>query len=994
MSKLQALFVYPGDALSRARWALGHSTRSLTLGRKLLVTFLSLAAMAGLCGAVGLIFFERIARSASVVFEVNSPMLIESMALVDNADRMRSVVLDGVSHADASEDPLLSLMKLDDQGSNHASRLMALSVRLGLWSRFEPIEQLRNDYVISLQDIIKVTNPKTRADSAVSERHAQIRTKALFADGEVLGIARRLETSIPEKNAASFDELQTAYQLSHAVARVLDLAQATASVRGSLDLALLETEAQRLFATISSLRHRLAASAQMREQQSPLANIELSLEVSEVAFLGLDGLVAKKRESLMATARLTSRLKKLNEIQVRYLDVLKGVAAAVRGSNTASIERTASTIAQGRGVIVFVVALSALLGLAAAFFLKSNITAPLKQLTQHVRTIRARGDLVEITDRSLTESSDELGDLSRSFNGMIVELVETRGQLIARSEAEITKQVERLEAALTNMSQGLVMFDAAERVVICNDKYIQMYGLSRDIVKPGCSLTELLKHRAERDPLRGDPEQYRTELLAKLTSRKIANFVVAIGGGREISIASRPMPGGGWVITHEDVTERRKAEAKISHMALHDALTNLPNRIFFHEQMATRLAHLSREQTFAVLYLDLDRFKSVNDTLGHPSGDKLLRQVAERMSGCLREGDTIARLGGDEFAILQGLTQPADAIALAARLIETVSAPFDLDGDEVVIGISIGIAIAPTDATDADRLLKNADMALYRAKADGRGTYRFFEPKMDALLQARRSLEIDLRKALVNGEFELYYQPLVNLVSQEISGFEALIRWNHPKRRLVAPLEFIPLAEETGLIVPIGEWVLRQACSEAVKWPSHVSIAVNLSPAQFRMRNLFQMVMSALAQSGLTARRLELEITESVLLMDNDTTLETLHQLRNLGVRISMDDFGTGYSSLSYLRSFPFDKIKIDRSFVHGLASNADSKAIIRAVTGLGTSLGITTTGEGVETLEELEYLRREGCTEAQGYFFSKPKPAREVLKLLSQQLVTIKAVA
>jgi diguanylate cyclase (GGDEF)-like protein/PAS domain S-box-containing protein len=974
---------------------LGRSIRSLTLGRKLLVTFLSLAAMAGLCGAVGLIFFERIAGSASVLFEVNSPMLIESMALVDNADRMRSVVLEGVNHADAGEDPLPNLMRLDDEGSNHASRLMALSVRVGLWSRFEPIEQLRSDYVASLQDIIKAADPKTTADNAVSERHARIRTKTLFADGEVLSIARRLEIRIPEKNAASFDELQTAYQLSHAVARVLDLAQATASVRGSLDLALLETEAQRLFATISSLRHRLATPAQMQEQQSPLANIELSLEASEVAFLGLDGLVAKKRESLTATARLTSRLKKLNEIQVRYLDVLTGVAAAVRGSNTASIERTASTIAQGRGVIVFVVALSALLGLAAAFFLKSNITAPLKQLTKHVSTIQDRGDLVEITDRSLTESSDELGDLSRSFNGMIVELVETRRQLIARSEAEITRQVERLEAALSNMSQGLVMFDVDERVVVCNQKYIEMYGLSRDIVKPGCTLRDLLKHRAERDHLRGDPEQYRTELLAKLTSRKIANFVVAIGDGREISIASRSMPSGGWVITHEDVTERRKAEAKISHMALHDALTNLPNRIFFHEQMANRLAHLSREQKFAVLYLDLDRFKSVNDTLGHPSGDKLLRQVAERMSGCLRDGDTIARLGGDEFAILQGgVKLPDDAIALAARLIETVSAPFDLDGDEVVIGISIGIAIAPTDATDADRLLKNADMALYRAKADGRGTYRFFEPRMDALLQARRSLELDLRKALVNGEFELYYQPLINLVSQEISGFEALIRWSHPRRGLVAPLEFIPLAEETGLIVPIGEWVLRQACSEAMKWPNHVSIAVNLSPAQFRMRNLFQMVMSALAQSGLTARRLELEITESVLLVDNDSTLATLHQLRNLGVRISMDDFGTGYSSLSYLRSFPFDKIKIDRSFVHGLASNADSKAIIRAVTGLGTSLGITTTGEGVETLEELEYLRGEGCTEAQGYFFSKPKPAREVLKLLSQQLVTIKAVA
>jgi diguanylate cyclase (GGDEF)-like protein len=556
----------------------------------------------------------------------------------------------------------------------------------------------------------------------------------------------------------------------------------------------------------------------------------------------------------------------------------------------------------------------------------------------------------------------------------------------------IEKQNSIFDAALSNMLQGLAMFDADERLVVCNNKFIEMYDLSRDIAKPGCTLREILKHRVERGHLRRDPEQYRNELLAK---GERVNLVLETADGREISITNQPMPGGGWILTHEDITERRKAEARISHMALHDALTNLPNRRFFHEQMKTRLTHLSRDQKFAVLCLDLDRFKTVNDTLGHPFGDMLLRQAAERMRGCLREGDTIARLGGDEFAILQGsIKQPHDAIALAARLIEATSAPFEFDGHQVAIGVSIGIAIAPTDASDADQLLKNADMALYRAKADGCGTYRFFESKMDALLQARRALELDLRKALANDEFELYYQPLVNLKSQEISGFEALIRWNHPQRGLVAPLEFIPLAEETGLIVLVGEWVLRQACAEAMKWPDHITIAVNLSPAQFKMRNLFEMVMSALGQSGLAPQRLELEITESVLLVDSESTLAILHQLHDLGVRISMDDFGTGYSSLSYLRSFPFDKIKIDRSFVHDLASKADSKAIISAVTGLGSSLGITTTGEGVETQEELEYLRREGCTEAQGYFFSKPKPAGEVLDMISKQLVIAKAAA
>jgi diguanylate cyclase (GGDEF)-like protein len=430
-------------------------------------------------------------------------------------------------------------------------------------------------------------------------------------------------------------------------------------------------------------------------------------------------------------------------------------------------------------------------------------------------------------------------------------------------------------------------------------------------------------------------------------------------------------------------------------MAMHDELTNLPNRLFFREQIENRLTQIDRDQKFAVLCLDLDDFKSVNDTLGHPFGDKLLRQVGERLRSCLREGDNLARLGGDEFALLQGgITQPTDTASLMTRIIEVISAPFDLAGHQVVIGISIGVAVAPTDAADPDQLLKNADLALYRAKADGRGTYRFFEAEMDARMQARRALELDLRRALMKGEFEVYYQPLVNMKTELICGFEALIRWNHPERGIVSPAEFIPLAEETALVVPIGEWVLRQACEEAAKWPSEICIAVNLSAAQFKTPGLSQIVFNALANSGLAADRLELEITESVLLYNSKSTLDTLHHLRALGVRISMDDFGTGYSSLSYLRSFPFNKIKIDQSFVHDLSTNKDSMAIIRAVVGLGNSLGMVTTGEGVETQEEVDYLKREGCTEAQGYFFGKARPAKDAATLLGKQAVKIKAIA
>jgi diguanylate cyclase (GGDEF)-like protein len=477
----------------------------------------------------------------------------------------------------------------------------------------------------------------------------------------------------------------------------------------------------------------------------------------------------------------------------------------------------------------------------------------------------------------------------------------------------------------------------------------------------------------------------------KLVEPKV--LLLPASNGRSIAVISNPLPNGGWVSTHEDITEKLAAQGKISHMALHDALTNLPNRVLLRERMEGHL--LGRDQKVAVLCLDLDGFKVVNDTLGHPLGDKLLKEVAARTRKCLRDGDTLARLGGDEFVILQTqVNQAEDASTLATRVVQEIGIPFDLDGHQVTIGVSLGIAVAPGDAAGADELLRNADMALYRAKSDGRNTYRFFEPEMDRLMQARRTLELDLRKAIANNEFVVFYQPLIKLETEEICGFEALVRWSHPVRGLVPPLDFIPLAEETGLIVPIGEWVLRNACAEAAKWPKNIRVAINLSPVQFKMRNVCQAVVSALAHSGLEATRLELEITESVLLLDNVSTLETLHQLRSLGVRISMDDFGTGYSSLSYLRSFPFDKIKIDRSFVHDLERNEDSKAIVRAVTGLGGSLGMSTTGEGAETRAQVDCLRMEGCTEAQGYFFSKPKPASEVFAMLAERNAALSAVA
>jgi diguanylate cyclase (GGDEF)-like protein len=455
------------------------------------------------------------------------------------------------------------------------------------------------------------------------------------------------------------------------------------------------------------------------------------------------------------------------------------------------------------------------------------------------------------------------------------------------------------------------------------------------------------------------------------------------------------MSSGGSIATHEDITERRKAEARIEHLAHYDALTNLPNRVSFRASMDRALDSLARGDVVAVLCLDLDHFKEVNDTLGHPVGDALLQVVADRIRSCVRPTDCMARLGGDEFAIVQApVDQPADSTALAARLIAAIAEPYDIGGHQIVIGASVGIAIAPGDGNDADSLLKNADMALYRAKEDGRGAYRFFEPDMDARMQVRRALELDLRKAVALEEFELYYQPIVDLATNKVNCFEALLRWRHPQRGMVTPDNFIPVAEEIGLLGTLGAWVLRKACAEAMKWPQGILVAVNLSPAQFKTGTLVLDVIAALGASGLAANRLELEITESVLLQNTDATMSTLRQLRDLGVRIAMDDFGTGYSSLGYLQKFPFDKIKIDRSFVRDVIDKPESIAIVRAVTGLGRTLGMTTTAEGVETADQLEQLRREGCAEVQGYLFSRPKPAHELGALLQQLDGRAKAVA
>jgi diguanylate cyclase (GGDEF)-like protein/PAS domain S-box-containing protein len=676
------------------------------------------------------------------------------------------------------------------------------------------------------------------------------------------------------------------------------------------------------------------------------------------------------------------------------------------------------------------------------------------------------------------------------------------------AQAQLETERRRLDTALNNMTQGLILYDSAARMLICNQRYIDMYSLSTEVVKPGCAFRDLIQHRKDIGTFNGDVDEYCTSVQNSVAAGEISLKLMESDDGRAYQVVNKPLSAGGWVATIEDITEQRKlaqerdrnqaflreiidhipsqitvqdvldrryvlanrvaeqllglpreeivgktpfdlfpgAEAEriirdderslqlpdglfvdespwqsqalglryltsrriairddtdtprylinvvedvteqrkanetIAHLAHYDSLTDLPNRVLFRQQMERELRKASKGGQFALLYIDIDEFKGINDSLGHHIGDELLKSVAVRIKSCIKSNDLIARLGGDEFAVIQtAISGAADVEEFVKRLYHAIRQPYHCLGHLLSSDASIGIAMAPQDGTDLDQLIKNADLAMYAAKAGGRRVHRFFVPTMDAYAKARLSMEQDLRHALMHGGFELHYQPLVSLRHGEVTGCEALLRWRHPERGMISPAEFIPVAEDTGLINELGDWVLQTACAEATRWPDHVRIAVNVSPVQLKSPTLALRIAGALAATGLEPRRLEIEITEAVLIRDDEAALAILHQLRKIGVRIALDDFGTGYSSLSYLKRFPFDKIKIDRSFVGDIMEVTGSSSIVQAVVGIASSLNMTTTAEGVEREGQRELLRALGCTEMQGYLFSAARPGAEV---------------
>ena len=586
------------------------------------------------------------------------------------------------------------------------------------------------------------------------------------------------------------------------------------------------------------------------------------------------------------------------------------------------------------------------------------------------------GRSFQIKHRSLPDGGwvathEDITDRSRQENAILEQ---------SRELARINMQ---FDAALSNMAQGLCMFDGEKRLVVWNERYAKLYQMPPDLLKVGAPHEAIIADRVSRGLLKGETStRQKLAKLDRLPKDTASSRVDEFADGRFILVTRQPMADGGWLATHEDVTERRRAEAEIVHLARHDPLTGLANRAEFNARLEGACRRLKRSGgTVTVMMVDLDKFKSVNDTFGHPAGDRLLVEVGRRLRSTARETDLVARLGGDEFAVIkEGGADPHEgAIALALRIIDAISRPFDLSGQAASIGASIGIVLGPEHETDPEGLLKRADLALYDAKSNGRNDYRFFRNELLEVARSQRTAESELREAIEREDFELYYQPVVDAKTRTLCGVEALVRWRHPTKGLISPDKFVPLAETTGLIGPLGEWILRRACADAAAWPAHIKLAVNISAVQFKKGNLFEVMLRTLMETGFAPERLELEITETSLLENQEAHLTTIRQLKNLGISMALDDFGTGYSSVNYLANFPFDKIKIDKSFTQGVLSRRDCKAVVASTLALAQGLGTVTTAEGVETEEQLEYLCAAGVDLVQGYLFGRPAPISQL---------------
>jgi len=885
---------------------------------------------------------------------------------------------------------------LDGLDASSTSRPLVQSIK----RHVDELEGNTDRLSFSIELLLKATDERQRlASQAVAAHDALIGKLAPMVDDAGFDLASGLQ---------SFDENEDRAALVRLLAKLSDVDapafQALTNLRDDINQLLgVITEVSLTPNTdlLPPLRDRFTARSYSARKvardlgdQGAVRDLRAALEAFLAFGQDAGGIFEARSNELSLTAQsLRLAAATHSELATLSVEIQQYVKLAQETSSNA-VAASGDAISRSRAILVGLILIS--LASAATImwgYVGNGLLRRLAALNQAMLAL-AGGDLQVVIPH---EGQDEI-------RRMAVAVEVFKRNAIRNAELEAEKEKDRIEDLRRREASFRLLFESNPlpmwvhdtetfKLLSVNDAAVAHYGYGREqfLSMSAVEVCPANDRGAFSEFLRAAPEgsnrQFNEtwpQVRSDGTSFEIAAF------SRALTYDSREAA----LVALIDVTERKRAEARVVHMAHHDDLTNLANRVLFRQRLGEALARMRREEHgLAIHCLDLDHFKSVNDTLGHPIGDALLRAVSERLLHCVRETDTVSRLGGDEFAIIQdAVKSPEEVSAFATRLLETIGQPYHFEGHVVVANVSVGIALAPSDGEDPDLLLKNSDMALYRAKGEGRATYRFFEPEMDARLQARRMLEVDLRAALQLQQFELHYQPLVDLSTGAVLGFEALVRWRHPARGLVPPLDFIPLAEEIGLIGPIGDWVLRQACAEAAKWPENIVVAVNLSPAQFANKNLAQSIILALASTGLAAPRLELEVTESVLLQESESSLNALRQLRALGVRIAMDDFGTGYSSLSYLRRFPFDKIKIDRSFINDMAGDPDCAAIIRAVAGLAESLHMITTAEGVETEDQLLRLRAEGCTQGQGYLFSRPLSAEELREFLRKHGYAVKA--
>ena len=840
---------------------------------------------------------------------------------------------------------------------------------------------------VLLADAARATNAiaafaKTAAQLEDPQRMDTAAGFAADAEGPTIRAASFAVTLDPEEAAGTHTGINEAKAALQAL--VDDVASAIKSAGEQSDPS--SAPAGMLTAGPRLIKHARILNLRLDTISSSIDDLRRAADARSAALAALDAAVGKARDVM--------------ETVVRRTDDERAMRAGEIAQARNRVDRT----------LLWATGLACIFGLALALVVGLSITRPIGRLAHAMRVVSDGTLDYDVPD---TRRRDEIGAMARALrifrDNMLrgrelaaaherreaeIEAARQRAQAEAalsgvreRANRELRVQAVRFDAALNNMSQVLCMFDSEDHLIVGKERLACAFGLDADLIAPDMTLASMQVLLQSASKLQAEDARKIHDLIQRLRSQgKRGTQVLDLADNRSLAVHYASTEEEGWLVMLDDITEQRLVEAKIAHMAKHDALTGLANRVLFHERMSEAVVRSRRGERSAILCLDLDHFKAVNDTFGHPLGDGLLRIVTKRLLASVREGDTVARLGGDEFAIVQcGIPGAEGSTALAVRLIETVSAPYDIGGNRCIIGTSIGIAMIPDDGDEPDLLMKNADLALYQSKAEGRGCFRHFEAGMDARMKEKRALDLDLRTALEEGQFQVYYQPQVHIATRTVCGFEALVRWIHPERGVVAPSHFIPIAEENGLIVPLGAWVLRQALADAASWPPNIRVAVNLSPLQFGSDSLVEDVSEALAHSGLDPGKLELEITETAMLADTETVLATLQQIHDLGVGIALDDFGTGYSSLSYLRRFPFNKVKIDRSFVMDLGQQSGADTITAAIIDLCVRLGLRTTAEGVETEDQLERLANLHCTEAQGYLFNRPRPASDVPDMLNR---------